>query len=221
MIRSLIFILIFFALVFELQAQNLKSEQIDMITKNILSYHFRYALNYDLNLKSDKVLQGDDYFFNELWPREDQNLKLDILSTEFKYPLEAITVFEIRKRGFQIGNDSVRISMKLTSFQADDVYLVAVDPSSKDLRFISGNFFQSSIKDDFDLNIELPETFIEYLAYRTFNWSTEKIRYKKTKKDILIFNAYSQYLKGEIQIEVDKSDFDQVSVQERKKRVTY
>lgn len=221
MIRKLMLIQILFALAFKVQAQDLKSEQLDIITRNILSYHFRYALNYDLNLKSDKVIEDGNYFFNNLWPKEGQNLKLDILASSLQYPLEGFAVYKIMKRGFQIGNDSVRISMKLTSFQADDVYLLAVDTHNKELKFISGNFFQSSIQDDFDLNIELPETFIEYLAYRTFNWSTEKIRYNRTKKDILIFNAYSQYLKGEIQIVVDRSDFDQVRVQTRKKRVTY
>ena len=219
MIRILLLIQILFA--FKVQSQDLNSEQLDVITRNILSYHFRYALNYDLNLKSDQLIQNGDYFFDELWPGDDQNLKLDVAPSKLQYPIKGVVIYELTKKGFQIGTDSIRISKKLTSFEADDIYLVAIDVSDKELKFISGNFFQSSIQDDFILNIKQPETFINYLTYRTFNWSTENIEYRNTKKGTLIFTAYSQYLKEYIRIEVDEADFDKVKVLRQKKKVTY
>lgn len=220
-IRVLLFINGFLAVFIELHGQNLDEHQLDVITKNILSYHIRYALNYDLNLKSDNVLQGSNYFFNELWPKGNQNLKFEVLTCKIKYPLKAINVFIIKKRDFQIGNDSIRISKRLTSFQADDIYLVGLDLMNHSLKFISGNFFHSSIYSDFDLHIDRPETFIDYLLLRTYNWSIEKIEFKRIKNGKLVFKGFSKFLKENVHILVDLTDFDEVKVTQLKRKITY
>jgi len=220
-IKGLLYFISFSAIFFELQGQNLSEQELDVITRNILSYHFRYALNYDLNLKSDKVLQGNNYFFNDLWPKENQKLRLDVLQSELKYPVGAFNIFTIKKRNFQIGNDSISISKNLTSLVADDIYLIAFDSLNQNVKFISGNFFLSSIQSDFDLHIANPKSFINYLMLRTFNWSLENIEFMRIKKGKLEFKGFSKYLKENVHIEVDAKDFDQVRVCQLYMKITY
>jgi hypothetical protein len=218
------FFLVFMACIFslcELRAQELNSQQLDFISRNILSYHFREALNHEINLKSDRILADTRYFFDELWPKENQDLKLDVFVNSLVYPVNEFKLYTINKKGFQIGNDSIRIYRTLSSFQADEIYLVAYNPSNGKLKFISGNFFQSSIESDFNLDIGKPSTFNEYLILRTYNWGAKDIEFYCKKKKKLIFKAYSQYLKDKIFIEVDRANLDQVNVKPIKISVIY
>lgn len=220
-IKQLVGIIISGLVSIPLIAQNLGQNDLMIIEKNILSYHFRYALNYDLNLKSDFLLNNEPFFFNELWPKENQNLKLNVKESSFIYPKKGYVLYEITKRGYQIGNDSLRVSKKLSSFLADDSYLVAKALTGNDLKFISGNFFQSSIKNDFSLNPKNTETFYDFLKFRLFNWSLENIEYIRGKRNKLIFTARSISLKQKILIEVNKYDYDQVEVHLTKRETTY
>lgn len=193
-------------------AQNIDDKKLDIISKNIMSFHFRFALDYDLDLRSDKVLSGKFLFFEKLWLDKDKDLKLKYFYSELTYPLNDFRLFEIRKRRFQIGNDSTRISYQLSSLKADEIYLVAINTKNDEIKFISGNFFLSSIKEDFDLNIENKESFNYYVKVRTHNWLTDNIKYEKTRKGKIIFNAYSKFLGRAIFVKIDKNDFDNIEV---------
>lgn len=212
-------IILFFSC--NLEAQELGSYELDVISKNIVSYHFRFALNHDLDLKSNNILDGEALFFEKLWVDESQDLKLEYFKSTLSYPLQDFELFEVKKRRFQIGNDSTRISYKLSSLQADEIYLVAMNTVNGKMKFISGNFFLSSIQKDFNLNFEKKESFKEYIKLRTYNWSTDKIKYKKSRKGKMIFSAYSAYLKDDIFIKVDKNDFENIQVHQKRKKITY
>lgn len=203
-------------------AQVLDNQVESVIVKNIVSFHFRYALEYDLNLNSAGMLLSDDkLFFTELWPTKESTLKIEVSETNLTYPNLNYKIYSILKKGFRIGNDSISTFRVLSSLAADDCYLVAYYKEKSKIKFLSGNFFKSLISGDFDLTIQRPESFYDYLKIRFYNFRCTDIKFKYIKKDKVYFSAYSQSLKEDVLLMVGKENFDLVSAKTSKGKVTY
>jgi hypothetical protein len=219
--NSLIIVLSFYAWA-TVNAQVLNKSVENAIVKNIVSYHFRYALEFDLNLSSDGILLSDNkMFFTELWPTNENVLKISISESDLYYPKSNYKIYSIFKRGFQIGNDSVSTYRILSSFSADDKYLIAYDEESDRIKFLSGNFFKSLISGDFDLALQRPDSFYDYLKIRSYNLECKDIKFKQFKKNEVYFSAYSESLKENVLLIVGKKDFDSVSFKTLKGKVIY
>ncbi len=196
-----------------LNAQMLDSISETKIVHNILSFHYRFSLSYDLQLDGNDLLQSDEkLFFMDLWPTIGNKLKIRIEKSSISYPIKDYLIYSVYKKGFQMGNDSISSYRLLTSLLADEYYLIAHNMVSGKLKFLSGNFFKSTIASDFELDIKKPETFYDFLKIKFYNFNVNDIKFNFNKRDKMYFTAYSQLSKINIILIVDKRNFDAVSI---------
>ena len=112
----------------------------NLIIKNIISYHFRYAKRFELKLINNDVLEDKTHFFNDLWPTENNNLDIEVENININYPINQYNFYHIIKRGYRFLSDSTRGSFDFVSFSFDQDYLVAVSNINGYIKFLSGNF---------------------------------------------------------------------------------
>lgn len=199
--------------------QGLENDLIDVITKNIICFHIRYSLNFDLGLKSNSVLENERYFFTRMWPDQGYKLSIKVDNSELVYPDNNFKIYELIKIGFQMHNDSIGKSWVSNSFLADDNYLVAFNALDRKLKFLCGNYFLSSISSDFKLIEKQPNSFISYLKIRANHWKPEYIQFYKYKKRSILFTAHSNLVNREILISVNRNDFDVVEINLKEKYI--
>jgi hypothetical protein len=74
----------------------------------------------------------------------------------------------------------------------DRMFLVGIDTTKryKKIKYISGNFYLHAIADDFKLDINNPDSFYEFLKFKTFKYQTEDITFLEKKDNELVFKAY-------------------------------
>ena len=197
---------------FDASGQSISEHSRMMISRNIMSYHYRFAMNYDLNLSSDGVLQNDDFFFEELWPTDEKPLDFDIVESELAYPEKGYAVYQIHKKGYGIGNDSVRIFTHLSSLKFDDDYLIALNKEEGKIKFISGNFFKSKIADDFDIDVSNIDSIVSYLRWRLYHTKPESIIYDGKKNGYLCFKVGIEGAKKKLVVDISETDFDDIKI---------
>jgi len=80
-------------------------------------------------------------------------------------------------------------------FREDRMFLIGIDTTTTRIYngfnyiYISGNFYLNAIAKDFNLDINNPESFYEYLKFKTFNYQTENIRFLGKRRKYLMFEA--------------------------------
>jgi hypothetical protein len=213
--------LFFLITVLKLSAQNLKDSHRETIAKNILSYHFRYALDYDIGIRNENILGNDEYFFEQYWLCGERDLYFEIEELPAKYPLPNYRLYKILKRGFRIGDDESRCLYTMSSFDADDNYLIAYDKEIDTIKFLSGNFFISPIANDFYLDISNPTSFKDFLWIKLFNWKASQIQFLKKRRRKILFEAFSDLIKERILIEINSEDFDDLKVLRTSRKIVY
>jgi len=201
--------------------QTVDKELIEIIGKNIISYHIRYSLNHDLGLKYNAILNNERYFFTRMMPDCNYNLSIKVYDSKFNYPDSTYKIFEFVKIGFQMQSDSTGNSWSTNSFLADDNYLAAINPLTKKIKFLSGNFFISPFSSDFRLNEKVPLSFISYLKIRSNHWQPENISFLKSNRKKLCFIAISKLFNKEILISVNRNDFNEIDINFRGKHIIY
>ncbi|OFX60747.1 MAG: hypothetical protein A2046_07875 [Bacteroidetes bacterium GWA2_30_7] len=175
------------------------------VAKNIFIYRLKTSPIVENDL-SDKYLKPYNSFLNVL-PDFGYKLDLQIKQSKLLYPDTSFILYSIYKKYDRYFNDSIIIDKDFPYFNNDCYFLVAIN-SNNDLKFISGNFFLNSIYKDFKLDVNVPESYYNYIKLKTFNLQTDKILFVKTNKKQLIFVAYSYELKDSITIfiELDKPE---------------
>jgi hypothetical protein len=210
--------LLFFC--FIIKAQGLNDRQKKLVIRNIISYHFRYAINYDLGLSANNVLKGEKYFFNEFWPDEKNRLEIDVESPVLTYPIPHYQLYRIINK-FKFYSDSLIHFRNMHSFHFDENYLIAVDSNTGTIKFLSGNFFLSPIASDFNLIKNSPASFLEYLKIRFFNIKPINIKFIKKKGGAMLFSAHSSIVDQEVILLIDEKDFENTSLRYLKKSFLY
>ncbi|KLT69895.1 hypothetical protein [Flavobacterium sp. ABG] len=200
----LVFLFFFFS---PANSQDLGVTEKDLIRKNILSYRIFYLT---------KEIDSEYQFSRAcLLPLEDWNLKI---STEVepinfpnnkKYTFYRITNFDYTYFKFDSDDTILKKNSNCGFVPFSNRFLVAVNKDK--ILFISGMFFKDPIASFFKLNIKDPESFIEYLNMKLFNFSINNITFKKIKKNKLIYTGFISTPKDIVTIEIDLKNFDNVN----------
>ncbi len=190
------------------KSQEIDEEQKSLVIRNIMSYHFRYAQQFELNLLNDNVFEGSSPFFERMWPSTLNTLELEVENSSIHYPSNKYRVYHIIKRGFTFSKDSTTTTYTNISLSFDRDYFVAINIENRRVKFISGNFFLSPIASDFPLDVTKPESFFNFLKIRYLNLGVADLKYHGQHNENLIYHAYSKLAKAKIVLTVDESNFD-------------
>lgn len=176
------------------KAQVINTETLDKVRKNILSYHIRYSLPYDIGLADDGCLLVQDGKYKFEWLSSLGNLSLRLLvsqCSELSYPLSDYKLFEIKKHkfGFVDKDGVLKYLSDMTSFTSDEKYLIAINDSNQ-IKFISGNMFLHRISEDFDFQND--SGIINYIRIRLYNYELDNIDFIKKRKGIIYLKAFSK-----------------------------
>lgn len=154
-------------------------------------------------------------FPDNVFPYCGCKFELDIEKLEIEYPDTSITLYSIIKQREEYICDTADIYPYYNPYYIYDHYfLVGVSPKGFVEYFISGTFYLHSIKDDFPLDIEIPESFYNYIKLKTFSWQTEEIIFLEKRENELVFRAYSNILLKIIYVIIKKDDLDTVYVKD-------
>ena len=81
-------------------------------------------------------------------------------------------------------------------FYYDNFFLVAYNAEREKILFLSGNFFIDSIEDDFEFDINNPQTLYNYLRIKCFRYQIDDFEFVKKKgHDYLFYGNSSLYKK--------------------------
>lgn len=195
--------------------QGLPNNKKKICINNILAYHLKHAENYEYNIDENGFLRDyGDFFFQEMLSNEyDLELKFSIVDT-IVYPISKYSLFSIDKNGFYFYNskDSIGYYFNLPSFSSDSYYLVAFNPKANKLKFLSGNFFLSKVAKDFALDPEDPDSFYDFLRIKLYNKLADEVVFLREKRKHLYFKVYSRYAKRYLEVKVNKSNPDDISI---------
>ncbi|WP_316812831.1 hypothetical protein [Pedobacter heparinus] len=204
---------------FYVKAQKSEDDLKNLVIKNILSYQFRYALDYKLFIEHKDLLQGERLFFNEFWSDSTKKLKIDMFKSELAYPVKGYTIYRFFKKGYRFKVDSNTESYSPSSADFDEDYLVAYNERTKSIKFISGNFFKSKIADDFKLDLNNPLTFSDYLKLKYYNTKCTQFKFISEKAGILYFYGTGGVNNQELSFIVDARDFNISKVQYKENKI--
>lgn len=194
----------------------------DKVAKNILAYHIRNGLDTEIGV-DDGLMKKEDYIYR-LVPMQDHELELYITrDTSVTYPVSKYDLYKIEKSGFsfKVSNDLSISTNMFHSFLADIYYLVAYNNVDKQLKYISGNMFLSPIADDFNLDVNQPNSFKSYLLLRYYNYKLTNLSFLKKKKGSFIFTAYSNQVRAKVKIFVDSKNIDKTKIRLTERRIVY
>lgn len=195
------------------------------VCKNILIYRILEYVPEHLN-------KGNYIDFLTSLPDNGDILILDSINKlDLKYPKENYILYSIIKGGWKytsyyceevvkwvstranyycdtIGGLSVSDDLNFKgNWNSNSIYLIAYNPTTKEIKYISGSFFLHQISQDFNLSIDNPDSFIDYIKYKLYFLPIKSIElYKKTKKKIVFKLSY--FKKDICFVELNKKDFE-------------
>lgn len=205
LIVSCLFCIILFA------QESKKVEYIEnAVIKNILIFRIKTTPIVENNLNGNFLKPHTNFL--SIIPDFGFKMVLELKEINFDYPDSTYRLYAFFKKYDRFKRDSIFIESDFTYFYNDRYFLVGMNPEYE-LKFISGNFFLSSIKKDFKLDIKKPESFNNYIKFKTFNLQTDNIIFIKKKKKKLFFNAYSSELKREINIIINTDNMDNILIE--------
>jgi len=180
------------------------------VYKNIAAYNIRYGSNWFNGLSfNDRLRYEIGSPYDMLMPDYGYKIKMDIEKLDSFYPNPRYHLYKIYLKDFSwVPDDPKRGEISSHYIISTDNFLIALNEGNGDIKYISGQFFQSFIWDDFHLDIKDPLTFIYYLTLRSFNVGGGNIKFKKKTHKQLIFDGYSNIFKKPIIITVDKKEID-------------
>ncbi len=179
----------------------------EKVAKNILAYHIKYGIDTELGLYKGKIKKPD--YIYRLIPMKNLELVLYISQdTTLQYPDKNFKLYRVENPGFsfKMPDDKVIKQNNFHTFLADRNYLVAYNPKSENLKFISGNMFLSPIENDFSIKSDDPGSFYNYLVFRYYNFKLKDLKFYKKKKKNYLYKAYSESIGEEVLITVNLNE---------------
>jgi len=174
-------ILLFFAFGLYAQERFIK----DNVSQNIMFYNIcksNYIERVKEHIKNQTV--GNRFYSDYFIPPKGTELKLDVYRCEdIQYPVEGYSIYGIKKEGYFYFNDSIMYKRDCIDcyFYYDNFFLVAYNAEREKILFLSGNFFIDSIEDDFEFDINNPQTFYNYLRIKCFRYQIDGFEFVKKK----------------------------------------
>ncbi|MEO6850773.1 MAG: hypothetical protein ABI203_12100 [Mucilaginibacter sp.] len=185
--------------------------------KNIAAYYINYAVKVRSGLKHGFLDQDDKYyFFDRSLPERGWTLDMEITLLDWKYPVDGYRVYQIKLNGLRFSSDTSvwRIANKGVSQveQSPSNYNLICVNEMGSIKFISGRFFIHDVSEDFKLNNNNPESYLEYLKYKTFEDQVGQITFLKRKGKKLIFSGYSDLYQYKVRLTVDPKNPGRVDI---------
>lgn len=181
-------------------------------TKNILIYRIRNTFVVENDLYNGFLKQS--VTFLNILPDNGCKFELEINRVFIPYPDSSIRLYTLFKKYDRFVCDSITIAPVYPYFHPDRYFLIGID-NQNEIKFISGNFYLSRIKNSFNLDVNNPTTFYKYLKLKAFQYRVKDIEFVKSKKKQLIFSGYSSELEGFINLTINKSDLDNVIIEKQ------
>ncbi|HVI46816.1 MAG TPA: hypothetical protein VM802_18195 [Chitinophaga sp.] len=208
-------IILFLGLSYHVRAQYLDQAGRSLIEKNIISYHIRNAVEADIPIGNNGILS--DYgkpVFQRLMPENGKlNCSIEPYKGKIEYPDSDYQLYEVKLLGFRYDlTDGTSYSVRLLGFLFDENYLIAFNPKTSALKYISGNFFKSGIAERFSLNKNDISTFNNYLMLRCHYMLPESIHYDKQDTSGIYFIVHSNVVNKDITVFISHSDYESVKI---------
>jgi len=195
-------------------SQELPQSAVEKVSNNIIAYHIRYALSSDLGLDSSGAMfSSSNRKVLELMPEKNKKLQLTVTPFEaINYPLEGWKLYSIYKRSFNLIGDSLALNLSLFSFDFDDQYLIAFRAKDSCIKYISGNFFNSTIFGDYSLSQTNPSSWIQFVQLKSHYLLPKNISFVNEMSEWVKYAAYSNVAKQNIYIFINKKDPDIIKI---------
>lgn len=186
----------------------------DLVVKNIISFNIVQSLKGG-DVKGKYILTNNPPRLFKYLPSANGELLIElneISESDLKYPKESYILYSIYLDGYRIKYENHTSVYSENNIIPKEYYLAAYDPSSKRVKFISGNYWLNMIADDFHFDNTDPSSYEEFIKMKTFDMLTDKITLKIKKKNKMIFTAYSKKTNKEILITLNlkKPDFIEI-----------
>lgn len=111
----------------------------------------------------------------------------------------------------EVCNDIIR-TRRLIDGILTNRFLIAVDTSKTGnefaIKYLSGKMFLDNLSDDFKLNVEDPESFLDYIKLRMFDYDVEQIKFLKRRRKKLFYTGYSNITNQELILSVDLASWN-------------
>ena len=136
-------------------------------------------------------------------------------NTDFSYPGEDIELLSIYVNSY-LSKPEPGFTRKIIyshGYRRKNQILIGVSKSAPEkLLFISGAIFKNCIQQDFDLNVEKPDSFKLFIKLKLFNYDVKDIKFVKKNKKNIFFEAISKNFIEKIIIKIDRNNFDYIQV---------
>jgi len=182
------------------------------VYKNIAAYNIRNSsFTFNGVIVSDMFRSNADFFYDRLLPDYGYRLKMDIDKSDLKYPLSSFALYKIHTYGFTFVNERGDTALSSNHWTPNN-YLIALDRSNGDIKFVSGQYFISAIGDDFKVTPDNPSTLIPYLQLRAFYVGAKNITFKRKRSKTFIYEGYSNEYNRTLRIVVPIKDIEHIKV---------
>jgi hypothetical protein len=204
---SILFLIITIHCYSQTQSEFLKNS----VVKNILFYESQND-----NIILDSMFVNSPFptgsFFWYL-PDKDYYLDIKITPIDFKIPDTNFEIYSVfNDFTYQNYFEDKQLQLASNNGIQRKYYLVG-QRNTYEIIFISGDFYLSKIAHFFNLNLNYPEHFTEFLRLKTYEYLCDNIEYLKTTKNNLVFTAYSKRYNSEVIILVNKNCFDKIEIE--------
>ena len=195
------------------EVKNPNSYLSNEVYKNIAAYNIRYcSYNFNgINLKKT-FYSNSDFFYNYFLADSGFKMKMNITKLDTSYPDPRFHLYKITIEGFNFYQEKGDYSTSSLGPITTKLYLLALNESNGEIKFISGQYFKSAISQDFRVNLKAPQSLIPYIQMRSYLVSPTNIMYVKKRHGELVYSAYSELYKKPIKIVLSKKDLEEIKI---------
>ena len=185
----------------------------NQVYKNIAAYNIRYC-SFAFNGVSFKkhFSTNSDFFYNYFLADCGSTMEMKTQKIDLQYPDERFHLYEISTDGFNFSKDTGTVKKGSIGPISTYTYLLALNETNGQIKFISGQYFKSSISQDFKFNITEPNSLIAYIAMRAYVIKPVNITFVKRKNRALIYTAYSEIYDKKATIKVPTRNTEDITI---------
>lgn len=180
----------------------------EKVLKNILIYRLTKTSVVE-NSVNGNFLKDNTYFWN-LIPDIGFRMKLNIKEEDILYPDSTYQLFSIYKKHDTFTNDEINFDLDFPfNLQFDNNFLVALNRSGE-MKFISGNFYNTKIMGDFNINDSL--SLLTFIKLKTYQYQLKDFSIVKRNKKKVVFKAKSPETNSTVDIIALIKDMDNLHI---------
>jgi hypothetical protein len=193
--------------------QDVNSYLSNQVYKNIAAFNIRYCSFAFNHIDVDKYFwSNSDFFYNYFMADYGFKMEMKIKKINLVYPNERFQLYEILTNGFTFLADSGNIARGSIGPISTDIYLLALNETNGDIKFISGQYFKSAISQDFKINTNEPNSLILYITMRAYVIKPQNIAFVKKRHRALIYTAFSEIYNKKVVIKLPIKNIENIVI---------